>query len=117
MIRTRWVITNKGDAAKPDVRARLVACELNTYRSDEFFASTPPLEAKRLLFSEFACRRRDAKGIPLELSFLDIQKAYFGHLSMVYSCFRPFNFCHASNHPFCLVKHPPCPWSSTRLAA
>ena len=49
-IRTRWVICNKGDAACPDIRARLVATELNTYKSDDFFASTPPLEAKRLLF-------------------------------------------------------------------
>ena len=30
VIRTRWVITNKGDTEKPDIRARLVACELNT---------------------------------------------------------------------------------------
>ena len=49
VIRTRWVICNKGDAEKPDIRARLVACELNTYKSDDYFASTPPLEAKRLL--------------------------------------------------------------------
>ena len=37
VIRTRWVICNKGDAQVPDVRARLVACKLNTYRSDDFF--------------------------------------------------------------------------------
>ena len=29
LIRSRWVIANKGDAAKPDVRARLVGCEVN----------------------------------------------------------------------------------------
>ena len=34
-IRTRWVITNTGDAANPDVRARLVAQEVNTQKSDE----------------------------------------------------------------------------------
>ena len=27
--RSRWVLCNKGDSDKPDVRARLVACELN----------------------------------------------------------------------------------------
>ena len=50
VIRTRWAVTNKGDHSQPDIRARLVAQEVNTYRSDDFFASTPPLEAKRLLF-------------------------------------------------------------------
>ena len=30
VIRTRWVICNKGDASTPDIRARLVACELAT---------------------------------------------------------------------------------------
>ena len=77
-IRTRWVLCNKGDALKPEVRARLVACEVNTYtdQTGAFYASTPPLEAKRMLFSEFATRRvRDGK--PLQLSFLDITKAYF----------------------------------------
>ena len=77
-IRTRWVLCNKGDALKPEVRARLVACEDNTYTdtTGAFYASTPPLEAKRMLFSEFASRRfRDGK--PLQRSFLDITKAYF----------------------------------------
>ena len=35
-VRTRWVICNKGDTADPDIRARLVACEVNTYKSDDF---------------------------------------------------------------------------------
>ena len=77
VIRTRWVICNKGDATVPDVRARLVACEVNQYKSDEFFAATPPLECKRLLFSEFASKRCLADGRRLELSFVDIRKAYF----------------------------------------
>ena len=41
-IRTRWVITNKGDDAAPDIRARLVATEVNTFKSDDFVASNPP---------------------------------------------------------------------------
>ena len=53
LVRMRWVICNTGDDLDFDVRARLVACEVNTYKSDEYFASTPPLEAKKLLFSEF----------------------------------------------------------------
>ena len=41
-----------------------------------FFASTPPLEAKKLLFAEYA-KQRYRNGQPLELSFIDIRKAYF----------------------------------------
>ena len=67
VIRTRWVICNKGDAGRPDIRARLVACELNTFKSDDFFASTPPLEAKRLLFSQLASQRFHPDGRPLEV--------------------------------------------------
>ena len=40
------------------MRARLVACEVNTFKTDEYFASTPPLEAKKLLFSEYATLAR-----------------------------------------------------------
>ena len=29
LVRSRWVLCNKGDADSPDVRARLVSCELN----------------------------------------------------------------------------------------
>ena len=76
-VRTRWVICNKSDDACPDIRARLVACELNTFSTDEYFASTPPLEAKRMLLSEFATRRHCADGRPLEISFVDVRKAYF----------------------------------------
>ena len=76
-IRTRWVITNKGDNEHPDVRARLVEQEVNTYKSDEYFASTPPLEAKRLLFSELASKRKLKDGRALEISFIDIKNAYF----------------------------------------
>ena len=76
LIRTRWVITDKCDEATPDIRARLVAQEINTFKSDEFFASTPPLEAKRLLLSQFATERKLSDGRPLEVSFIDIKQAY-----------------------------------------
>ena len=71
------MICNKEDEAQPDIRARLVACELNTYQTDDFYASTPPLEAKRLLLSQMATQRRMEDGRPLELSFVDVKKAYF----------------------------------------
>ena len=72
------MLCNKGDNVKPDMRARLVACEVNKGgdRQDCFFASTPPLEAKKLLFSRFA-QERKRKGKPLRLDFLDVKKAYF----------------------------------------
>ena len=76
-IPSRWVFCNKGDSETPDVRARLVGCEVNTYKDDSFYASTPPLEAKRMLFSDFTTRRKDSKGRTLKLSFIDVVKAYF----------------------------------------
>ena len=77
-VRSRWVLCNKGDYDKPDVRARLVACEVNKGgdRQDAFFASTPPLEAKKILFSRLAQERKRG-GKPLRLDFLDVKKAYF----------------------------------------
>ena len=78
LVRCRWVLCNKGDAQTPDVRARLVACEVNHDNTHEasYFASTPPLEAKRMLFAKFT----DAPTknvIRRRLSFVDVKKAYF----------------------------------------
>ena len=61
----------------PGIRARLVACEVATKKNGVVFASTPPLEAKRLRFSESACKRKTPDGRKLELTFVDINKAYF----------------------------------------
>ena len=67
---------NKGDAINPDMRARLVACEVNKEgKNDLFYASTPPLESKKILFSRFSSERH-RNGQPLRLSFVDIRKAY-----------------------------------------
>ena len=79
LVRMRWVICNKGDDVEYDVRARLVACEVNTFKTDEYFASTPPLEAKKLLFSEYAtiARQPSHASDEIVLSFVDIKKAYF----------------------------------------
>ena len=75
LVRCRWVLCNKGDAAQPDIRARLVACELNRGdKHDAFFASTPPLEAKKLLFASYA-RERKRNGQCLQISFVDVRKA------------------------------------------
>ena len=74
IIGSRWVNCNKNDINDPDVRCRLVAQEVNLHADESFFAATPPLEAKRLLFSEFASR---AKSEDLQISFVDVKKAYF----------------------------------------
>ena len=74
----RWVNCNKGDLDNPDVRCRLVAQEVNhgDGPTDAFYAATPPLESKRLLFSQWATeRKRD--GRHLKISCVDIRKAYF----------------------------------------
>lgn len=75
-IGSRWVNCNKNDLEDPDVRCRLVGQEVNLHADESFYAATPPLEAKRMLFSEFSCQRtRDGK--PLQISFVDVKKAYF----------------------------------------
>ena len=78
LVRSRWLLCNKGDYANPDCRARLVACEVNKNNTHEaaFHASTPPLEAKKLLFHKYASAP-NVEGTPQRLSFVDIRKAYF----------------------------------------
>ena len=44
-IRVRWVICNKGDSLNPDIRARLVACELGGARRRR--SPSPPLRRLR----------------------------------------------------------------------
>ena len=74
IIGSRWVNCNKNDINDPDVRCRLVAQEVNLHADDSFYAATPPLEAKRLLFSNFSSRVMNEK---LQISFVDVKKAYF----------------------------------------
>ena len=58
------------------MRARLVAQEVSHFEDLSFYAATPPLESKRMLFSQWASERVRG-GKPLKLSFVDIRKAYF----------------------------------------
>ena len=78
VVRCRWVLCNKGDATSPDVRARLVACEVNYggTKEESFYASTPPLEAKKLLFKKYA-DKPIVNGAHMRLGFVDVKKAYF----------------------------------------
>ena len=76
VIGSRWVNCNKNDIADPDVRCRLVGQEVNLFADESFYTVTPPLEAKRLIFSEYASEQ-SRNGKPLQISFIDVKKAYF----------------------------------------
>jgi len=71
VVGTRWVCSNKGDEARPDVRCRLVCQEVKTYETEEFYAATPPSETLRMILS-FA-----AENPALQVSLVDISRAYF----------------------------------------
>ena len=47
---------------------------VHNFRTDEFYASTHPLEAKRLIFSEFATARVSPSGGPLDYHPLIFEK-------------------------------------------
>ena len=49
-----WAETDKGQPGKPNVRARWVAKEYKTRARPELYASTPPLEALKVVLSEVA---------------------------------------------------------------
>ena len=51
LISTRWVDTNKGTDLEPNYRSRLVAREIKNDARLDLFSATPPLEAKKMLFS------------------------------------------------------------------
>ena len=76
----RWVVCNKGGTLNPKIRCRYVATEVNKGGSeDAFYAATPPLEAKRLLLSQFAHSQTTTTdpNKKLKLCLVDGTKAYF----------------------------------------
>ena len=75
IIGTKWIDTNKGDSANPKIRSRLVGKEFRTGPDDALFASTPPLEALRLIVSRAATV---VEGEPTnEIMVNDVSRAYF----------------------------------------
>ena len=71
------MITNKGDDVTPNVRARLVAKEIKADSRLDMFAATPPLEAKKFLFSRAATSGwLGAKKGHRKLIFIDTKRAY-----------------------------------------
>jgi hypothetical protein len=70
-IKVKWVDINKGDTEREEYRSRLVAMEIALNKREDLFAATPPLEAKKMLFSLFASKKK------MSLDFIDVSRAYF----------------------------------------
>ena len=72
---------NKGDEDNPEIRCRIVAKEFNTSKREDLFAATPPLEAKKMLFSfavtEGIGYKHGKKEEGMKLDFIDIRRAYY----------------------------------------
>ena len=64
-IKTGWAETDKGPPGKPNVHARWVAKEYKTHARPELYASTPPLEALKIVLSEIATGKRGRKVVAL----------------------------------------------------
>ena len=73
LIKTRWIDINKGDSKTHNYRSRLVGKEFKTYADDSLYASTPHLEALRLIISKAATR----DGVKMEIMMNDVRRAYF----------------------------------------
>ena len=80
-IGVRWIDINKGGNVHPDYRSRLVAKEINTGKREDLFAATPPLEAKKALFSMAVTEgigfKRGHRERGMKLDFTDVRRAYF----------------------------------------
>ena len=75
VIPTKWVLVTKGDP--PEVRARLVACEVKHEKGSEaaFFVATPPIDALRCIISG-ACHDQQTT-----LDLVDVRKAHLNGLA------------------------------------
>ena len=81
LVSGRWITSNEHDAERPDCRGRYVAQEINHGGEADaaFYAATPPLEAKRKLFSMWSSERTRHRQ-PLQLHVFDVKKACFNAL-------------------------------------
>ena len=75
VIGVRWVDVNKGDAQDTNYRSRLVGREFNVGKDDALYASTPPLEALRLIVSHAATQAEDGRRRLVMIN--DVRRAYF----------------------------------------
>ena len=77
IIKTRWIDINKGDRANPNYRSRLVAKEFRDGNQEGLFASTPPLEALKLLISMTATIDQGLKTEEKVIMINDVARAFF----------------------------------------
>ena len=77
IVSVKWLYTNKGDRGFPNYRSRLVAREYNGSKDDTLDASTPPLEALRMIVSHAhtidPAKPQDRR----EIMVNDVRRAYF----------------------------------------
>ena len=77
-LKGRWIDVNKGDSTnckkRSRYRCRFVAEEFNTGDEDGPFASTPPLEALRLIISDAATRDQEEGRV---IVVNDVARAFF----------------------------------------
>ena len=72
-MKTGWAETDKGQPGKLNVRARWVAKEFKAHARPELYASTPPLEALKVVLSEIATGEREGK----VLALVDVRRGVF----------------------------------------
>ena len=73
-ITVMWIDCNKQDDKNPLYRSRLVGKEFNTYKDETLFASTPPVEAMRMIISLAATNNEKGK---FKIMTNDVSRAYF----------------------------------------
>ena len=57
-IQVRWIDVNQGDVKQRNYRFRLAAKEINTYKRQDLFAATPPLETLKMILSMVATQNK-----------------------------------------------------------
>ena len=85
----RWADVNKGDDLNPNVRSRLVACQIRQAGEEAIFGPTPPLEALRSTISFAATDlperlphvRNPQSERRTQVSAIDIPRACFNSLT------------------------------------
>ena len=76
VIKSKWLDTDKGDPQNPNYRSRFVAMEINNKVIEGLFASTPPLEALKLLVSCAAMSLKEEEEKQM-IMVSDIARAFF----------------------------------------
>ena len=79
-IRVRWLDINKGNEKNKEYRSRLVAQEIKRDNREDLFAATPPVEAKKLLFSwavtEGVGYEKGKEKNGMKIDFIDIKEGF-----------------------------------------